>query len=135
MNSLITQEMLLQYPMIAIAKTIGSLYNCEFKLFYSDFKTDKNEKVLEGYHVLFPNKAVLSIMFSPFMYCDNRTNPYIFKNNRYYPASPIHNLETNTAEIAIIVNGKLVELDNNDTVAGWQTIEDILEWARKVNEY
>lgn len=134
---------LLQYPLMALAKQIGEKYKCIIKPDYELIcVTLDNEKILKGYSVTFENGAILSVQFSSFSYCDNRFVPqkdlmHFIDMSKMGSSSqlkahvkPTHNLDSKTAEIAIVVNNSLLWLEEqNDHVAGWQTTEQILKWA------
>lgn len=113
---------LLQYPMLKLAKEIDTIYDVKLTPFYN-----RLNGLLEGYHCRFLNGVILSVQFSPYHYCDN----YLKDDIDYLTFKTVNkfeNLSTNSAEIAIIVNGSLIDL-GSDTVAGYQTYNEILHWA------
>lgn len=99
----------------------------------------RNEKLpVTGYHIVFKNNWLISIQFGPGNYCDNY--------HESFDVSPFANLPDNkyskstTAEIAYWkVDNKgqhtpMQMFDNGDTVLGYQTFDQVVEWMNIINQ-
>ena len=105
-----------------VMREIVNIKNC------FDFQ---NTTRVRGYHFTFNNGYLLSVQFGWGNYCDNRDLPY--ENNEVYTKST-------TAEIAYWYvdpetgkDGEMIYFENRDTVLGYQTFEEVLEWMKKIS--
>lgn len=79
----------------------------------------------KGFHITFDNGYTVSIQFGAGNYCDNY-------NSRDY--SPKEGMQSSTAEIAYWKkDSAMIEFeDSNDTVKGYQTVKDVMEFLNQV---
>lgn len=83
---------------------------------------------IRGYHITFKNGYLLSVQFGWGNYCDN----YNLDHDNNLPDYRI----SNTAEIAYwkVPNGKMETIEENgDTVLGYQTFNEVVDWMKKVS--
>jgi len=80
-----------------------------------------------GFHITFENGWTASIQWGAGNYCDNH---YASFNEQ----REIRDTQSTVAEIAAWPrSGSLVELDNDNTVKGWQSPEEVLEFLNWVS--
>lgn len=91
----------------------------------------------KGFQMTFENGMTASVQWGAGNYCDNH-----FPKDMDY--SYKRDAQSDTAEVAVIYKGNLIdfidefvpeECDNDGTVAGWLSPEDVLYFLNKVKEW
>jgi hypothetical protein len=113
-----------EYSMLKLASDISNKYSVEFiSPCYGYYLSLDGKMALRGYHVKFINNdKMLSVQFGGGNYCENSDSLIDVPNNQFSYLE-----KANTAEIAILTHDGLLYVDEwNDSVAGWQTPDEIM---------
>lgn len=84
-----------------------------------------------GFHLTFENGYTLSVQFGPMNYCEHHHNP-----DYHAPNYSGGIWESENAEIAIIQpDGDFKRLPNDDTVDGYQSVDDVARLIAEIRNY
>ncbi len=83
----------------------------------------------KGFAMTFENGNTISVQFGSFNYCANRMNGTEYKHEMKQDETSCEN-----AEIAIWNNAGVWYDFGNDTVKGWCSVSEVMEWANKAEK-